>query len=174
MREEAAGLNPEIAPAGAQPVVGPVRDKLLEPFIAAVCAALGEMASSEVVVQAVYQTALHPTLGDLVAVVGLMSTTEEFLVLSFPEPTAAAIAGRILAGSTEAVDANLTSDCLGEVANVVAGQAKALLAETPYHFAFSMPRVVGHEFQPPAGLVCLTVTFRSDLGDFTMHLFLKL
>jgi chemotaxis protein CheX len=166
----------EIVAEGAQPISEENRDKLLEPFITATCTALGEMAGTEVVVRAVYQKAFHQTLGDIAGVLGLRSATEGFLVLSFPNRTATAIAGRILAGVTQEVDENLVRDCVGEITNVVAGQAKAMLAGTPYHFAFSMPRVVGagHELRPLPSLDCLVVAFSSAHGDFALQLFLNL
>ena len=174
MRKEVVLDPSEIA--GAQPVAGEIRDTLLEPFITATCVALGEMASTEVVVRAVYQKTVPHALGDIAAVLELLSAREGFLVLSFPERTAAALAGRILAGVAEEVDADLIRDCVGEIANVVAGQAKALLAGTPYRFAFSLPKVVvgGPEFRPKQGQDCLVVAFNSDLGEFAMQLVLEL
>jgi chemotaxis protein CheX len=166
----------ELASEGAQPVVREIRDQLLEPFIQAARAALGEMAATEVAVRAVYQKALHHTLGDIASVLGLLSGVEGFLVLGFPERTAAALARRILAGATEEVDENLIRDCVGEIANVVAGQAKAILAGTPYHFDFSLPGVVtgAKELPTRQRLDCFVVAFRSDQGDFSLQLFLKL
>ena len=175
MRKE-VGLDACVNASGdTQPVVGTIRDRLVEPFLAATCAALGEMAPTEVAVRsACWET--HPnSSGDLVAVLGLVAGTEGALVLRFPKRTAAALATRILAEVTEEVDENLLQDCVGEIANVVAGQAKALLADTPYRFTFSLPRVVAgaSEFQPQAGLDCLAINFSSDQGEFTMQLFLK-
>jgi chemotaxis protein CheX len=166
--------RPEIAPEGAQPVVGEIRDQLVEPFITATRSALGEMAGTEVVVRTVYQKALRHTLGDIAAVLGLQAATEGFLVLGFPRRTAADLAGRILAGVTQEVDENLIRDCVGEIANVVAGQAKAILAGTPYRFTFSLPEVVvgAKELRPSPSLVCLVVAFSSDLGEFDLQLFL--
>jgi len=157
--------------------VGEIRDKLLEPLISATCAALGEMASTELVVQAVCQTKLDQPLGDIAVVLGLTSATEGSLILSFPERTAAALAGRILAGVTEELDESMIRDCMGEIANVIAGQAKALLAGSPYRFAFSLPKVVvggSPEFRPQQGRDCLLVAFRTDLGEFALQLVLEL
>jgi chemotaxis protein CheX len=161
---------------GTQPVAGEIREKVVEPFIAALCVALGEMANTEVVVRAVYRKRIDQTLTDLTAVVEFLSATEEALVLHFPEQTAAALAGRILAGVKQEVEESLVRDCVGEIANVVAGQAKALLAGTPHRLTFSLPRVVvgaGHELRPGQDLDCLIVTFQSEVGDFAMQLFLK-
>jgi chemotaxis protein CheX len=152
-----------------QPPVEQIRDSL----IAATCAAVGEMAGTEVAARdSSPQTVDHP-LGDIAVVVELRSATGGLLVLHFPGRTAAALAGRILAGVTPQVDEDLVRDCMGEIANVVAGQAKALLAETPYRLTFSLPRVVaGSAFQPPRGGDCLTIPFGSKLGEFALQLFL--
>jgi CheY-specific phosphatase CheX len=156
-------------------VAGEIREQLVEPFITATRAALGEMAATEVAVRAVCQTALPHTLGDIAAVLGLLSGTAGFLVLGFPRRTAAALAGRILAGVKDEVDENLIRDCVGEMGNVIAGQAKAILAETPYRFAFSLPEVVvgPKELLPRPGPDCLVVVFGSDPGEFTLQLFPK-
>src|SRR5262245_33078000 len=148
----------EIAAEGGQPVAGEIRDQLLEPFITATRVALGEMASNDVVLQALYQETRHHHWGDIAAVLELKSETEGFLILSFPARTAAALAGRILAEVTTERDENLFGDCVGELANVVAGQAKALLADTPYRFAFFTPKVVvgaSSELRPRQDLDCL-------------------
>jgi chemotaxis protein CheX len=181
---------------GGQSVVDEVRDKLLEPFIAATRAALGEMAGADLVVRAVYRKPMQRALGDIAAVIGLRPVSMEsppsypstplagercrgeraMLLLSFPRRTAAALAGRILAGVATEVDENLIRDCVGEIANVVAGQAKALLAERPVRFGFSLPQVVvnADEFHPPPGLDCLVVAFTCDRGEFALQLFVEL
>jgi chemotaxis protein CheX len=164
-----------LVPEGAQPVSGEIRDKLLEPFITAACTALREMAEIEVAVESVYQTTLDRALGDIGAVIQLRSGGEGSLVISFPQQTAAALAGRILAGVTQKVNEDLIRDCVGEIANVVAGQAKALLADGPYRIAFSLPQIVvsANDFRPPPGLDALVVVFGSDQGGFALQLFLK-
>jgi chemotaxis protein CheX len=160
--------------ATGQAVSGEVRDKLLEPLIAATCAGLGEMADAEVVVRAGFQPTTHHALGDIAAVVGLRSR-EGFLVLSFPERTATALSRAILAGVTEEVDESLIRDCVGEIANVIAGQAKALLAGSPYPLTFSMPQVVDDaRVEPGHGLDCLVVHFGSNHGEFSLQVCLKL
>jgi chemotaxis protein CheX len=167
----------DLASEGGHPVVGEVRDNLLEPFIVATHTALSEMAGTEVMVRTIAQTTFAYPLGAISAVIGLRSTTEGSLVLSFPEPTAAALARRVLAGVTEELDENLVRDCVGETLNVIAGQAKALLAETPYRFAFSMPTdLVGAspELRPKPGLNCLVIAFSSELGEFALQLVLEL
>jgi chemotaxis protein CheX len=166
----------EFTAEGLPPVASEIRDKLVEPFITATRAALGEMARTEVVAGGVYQNRGHHLLADVTAVIRLTSAIDGCLVLSFPERTAATLARRILADVSVEVDEQLTHDCVGEIGNVVAGQAKALLAGTPYAFGFSFPTVIVDvkDFHPPAGLDCLIVDLRSNSGEFTLQLFLRL
>jgi chemotaxis protein CheX len=165
----------EIAAEGAEPVSAEIREKLLNPFIAATGAALGEMASTEVVVRALSRgPGRHPS-ENICAELRFTSGMEGSVVLIFPEGTAEALARRILAGVSSEVDPQLIRDCVGEIGNVVAGQAKALLAATPYHFTFSLPKVADVEdFQLPPVPNCLVVAFSCDFGDFALELFLKL
>ena len=73
------------------------------------------------------------------------------------------------------MDENLVRDCVGEIANVIAGQAKALLAGGPYHLTFSVPRIVVEEQDclPQPDQDCLAAVLSSDLEDFALQLFLK-
>jgi chemotaxis protein CheX len=161
------------ASGGAKPVAGEIRDNLREAFVAAVGAALSEMAGAEAVVREVFPKAPDEPLGGISAVLELQSTRTGSLVLTFPDPTASALASRILTGVTGVVDAGLIRDCVGEIANVVAGQAKAMLAGTAFHFTFAVPKVVvgdGPELRPKQGQECLGISFASVLGGFTLRL----
>jgi chemotaxis protein CheX len=172
MIREVALTQVELFSGGEQPISGEIRAGLLEPFIAAVCAALGEMAEMAVVVDHVYQTTSSRTPESVAAEVVLDWGDEGFLILSFPKTTAAALARQILAGTADDVDESLVRDCIGEVANVVAGQAKALLAGTPYRFTFAVPQVTAGDNQaaPSAGQACFAVAFRCAHGHFTMQI----
>jgi chemotaxis protein CheX len=163
----------EIAPEAGHPISDEVRFGLLEPFIAATRATLAEMAGTEVVVRAAAGADLFQVLGDVSAVVRLTSATDGYLVLGFPQRTAAALAERVFRGVVTEIDEDLINDCVGEIANVVAGQAKSLLATTPYHFSFSLPRVViggAPELGPHPGRDCLVVAFGTDMGEIALQL----
>ncbi len=160
----------------AEPVPPEVRELLVEPFIAAASLTLTELAQTEPVVRSTYRTAHPRTLGDVSAVLGLMPEAGELLVLSFPAPTAAALAGRVLAEVTPAPDDELVRDCLGELANVIAGQAKTLLAETPYQLLLATPSVLsgpGLEVGARPDIESLVVVFGSDAGDFALQICLR-
>src|SRR5271169_6203946 len=115
-------------------------------------------------------------LGDISAVLGLIAEVGELLVLSFPAKTAAALAGRVLAEVTQAPDDELIRDCMGELANVIAGQAKTLLAETPYQLLLATPSILlGPELEvaAPPDTETLVVVFGTEAGDFALQVCLK-
>jgi chemotaxis protein CheX len=148
-------------------------DPLREAFIAAVYMAIGEMAGVQVFARSVCPNEFDEPTGVISAVLALKSAAVSALILRFPAPTAAALASRILVGATSEVSADLVQDCVGEIANVVAGQAKALLAGTPYHFVFTVPEVKTYgirEPQPGGGQETLGISFETELGGFIVRL----
>lgn len=156
----------------AQPVDPATRLQLLEPFIAATTTALGEMAGVEVFVSSVAQGDAPDLPTDVAAIIELTGATNGLLVFSLPQGTAAALARRVLKDISEEPDDSLIRDCVGEIGNVIAGQAKALLADGPRHFVFSISRRGGADFRPAPGLRRLVIGFHSVQGDFTLQLLL--
>jgi chemotaxis protein CheX len=144
------------------------RDELIEAFTAATTFALREMVGVEAVVRE-----SRPAPGASLSAVIRLTTAggEGRLVLSCSESTAAALAARVLAQAVNAVPPEMVRDCLGEVANVVAGQAKVLLVGHPAHFTLSTPTVrAGEAGELAAGT--WTIPFASDVGEVTVHLLL--
>jgi chemotaxis protein CheX len=162
----------EGAPEGALPVGQAIRAALLEPFIEATRTTLAEMAGVEPAVAAVYQATRDHPPGDIAAMVALTSPALRTLVIAYPERTAAALAKRIMTVGAVDVDDSLIRDCVGEIANVVAGQAKALLAATPYRFVFALPKVVAGAgaLEDEADVDCLVIAFDSACGRFALRL----
>jgi chemotaxis protein CheX len=161
---------------GSEPIPAEIRDTLVESFLAATRAALAEMANTEVVVQAIHQNPQRAASCDISVVIGLAFATEGRLILSFPRQTAVSLASRMLTEVTTTLEEPLIRDCLGEISNVIAGQAKTLLAETQFQFAFSLPKFVSGDSEPPPtpGLQCLAIVFGSDIGEFTLQVFLQI
>lgn len=133
----------------------------IEPFVAAVGVTLRELTG----IEATPREAGPNESNDLSAVIRM--TCDGFVVLRFTLATATALAERMLDGAAP-VDEEMVRDCMGELANVVAGQAKALLRGTADHFAFSTP-VVGAD---PPGLPIdrwREVAFDSPVGEFLLR-----
>jgi CheY-specific phosphatase CheX len=144
-------------------------NELLEALSAAVPFALHEMAGVEVVVHSTAPESAPGGSTEVSAQIRLATGAGAWrLVLSFPQPTAAVLAGRILAGTGTEGAADMVRDCAGEMANVVAGQAKALLLGSPFHFTLSTPTVSVGSWPVCEGWV---IRFESDAGAFAAHLF---
>jgi chemotaxis protein CheX len=161
----------------AQPIPPEMRNEVLEAFIQAVCVTLREMASTGVFLQDCSLTRGHRTLGEVSAIIALRFEAggTGSLVLGCSEATAAGLARRVLAEIGEEPDEAMIRDCLGEIANVVAGQAKVVLLGTRWHFLLSTPRIVsaaGQELPQCAGGECLVAVFGSDVGEMVVEVYL--
>ena len=94
------------------------------------------------------------------------------LALGVSDAIAVALARRVLAGEVSVIDGDLAADCLGEIANVIAGHGKALLSGTDGHYVFGTPKIfAGPAPATPFGpsLDWHTLVFQSDLGEITLR-----
>ena len=67
-------------------------------------------------------------------------------------------------------------DGIGEIINMIAGQAKSQLANTKYHFTFSIPTTVsgaGHEINHRQGTPNIAVLFEADGEEFIIQVCLS-
>lgn len=157
-------------------VIGPLapdlRRQLAEPLVTAVEQTLSQMAGAEVTVRSTYQRGKPAALGDVSVTLTLSHSLEGLLILSFSTSTAEALARRILVDVAEQLDPVMVADCMGEIANIVAGQAKALLHGTPNHFVFSTPMVtLGPDNKMfKDGMTSLVIVFDSEQGVFALQL----
>lgn len=160
----------------ALPVLDDIRNGLLEPFEMGVRHTLQEMAGTEIEVLATYQKSNYRMFGDITAVLGLIAATEGAMALSVPEATATALVQRVMSGVGEALDRDMICDCVGEIANVIGGQAKTMLAGTPYHFRLSTPTIVSggsYEIRHKPGMPCMVMVFGTDVGNFALQICLN-
>jgi len=111
---------------------------------------------------------------DVSAVIGLSGNAFGSVVLSVPKETAHEVVSRLLGES------NISDDCLadgiGELANMIAGAAKAILASNGIKTFISIPRVVmghGHCIYRPKEVPCVEIAFETELGNVTLEVCLK-
>jgi chemotaxis protein CheX len=147
-----------------------IPDDLVEAFATAVPFALKEMADVEAVVRDSRVASAADGFADVAATIRLATRCGEGrLVLSVPKQTAAALARRILVEVGIVVTPDVIRDCIGEVANVVAGQAKAQLVGSDSHFTLSTPIVeTGEQVQPTSSR--WIIQFDSNVGEFAAHI----
>ncbi len=141
-------------------------DELLEPFVAAVATTLREMAGVEAVERDRFWTPGGPGRGDVTAILPLAGASAGWLAVALPAATATAIARRVLAETGVEPDDIMVRDCAGELANVIAGQAKTLAFGTPHHFTLATPTVASGAAIPTGG--GWAIAFASDIGEFDL------
>lgn len=142
---------------------------LIEAFIESVATAFREMAGVETSLSEAIRAAGNEEYLDITASLPLAAVAGAGrLILSFPERTAAALACRVLNDET---DAQMIRDCAGEMANVIAGQAKTILVGTPAHFTLSTPTVVTDK-QSDVTAGWWLLRFNSEIGKFILYIHL--
>ena len=144
-------------------------------FVEAVGLTLRDAAMTESGLREVTAEVLPLTSEGVSAALAIRSARVDQLVLCLPQATAAALAERVLTGAVEgSLDESMVCDCAGELANVTAGQAKALLSGTPDRLTFSMPTVFagpGVPLREGKAAGCHVAHFVSEVGDFALRLY---
>jgi len=110
---------------------------------------------------------------DISGVIGLTGEAQGVISLSFPKLLALKIVSQLLGVQIKIVGAEVT-DGIGEIANIVAGNAKQHL--TKYKLSISLPNVVvgtGHRIAVQSGVPTIIVPLECTLGNFAMEISLK-
>src|SRR5262245_51784995 len=118
-------------PPASGPISPEVFQQIVDAFVTATTTAVGEWVDTDVLVRSATLSSPAPTPGTILARIDLDGERLRQLTMSFPPSTAVALARLALRDAAVDPDLDLVRDCTGEIANIVAGQAKALLAGTP-------------------------------------------
>ena len=112
-------------------------------------------------------------LSEVSALIGLAGETTGSVVLSFSRQTAINIVSRFAKQKFQALGSEIL-DGVGELVNIIAGNAKQDLAD--YRIEISLPGVItgsSYKIHWPEGVPVVTIPFESDLGEFTVNVSLK-
>jgi CheY-specific phosphatase CheX len=159
-------------PPDAQPIPDDLRAQLLAPFVEGVTTALREGANTEACERMAYRARLGRAK-DMVASLEISAAMARRLALGVDAATATTLAHRMLNETLANPDDALIRDCLGELANVAAGQAKALLHGTPHAFAFGTPQITTGDLSSDGIEDCLIAVLSTDAGDVAVELFVQ-
>lgn len=114
--------------------------------------------------------------GDVTGIINLVSQQKTgSLAISFTKPVALEIAKRMLRMETDTID-EMVRDLVGEIANMMAGGAKAKLQEHGYDFELTFPSVIVEDerniiHNNNASTVILP--FVTESGEFFVELYFK-
>ena len=114
----------------------------------------------------------YPTY-DISGVIGLSGEAQGSISLSFPRAVAEKFIKAML-GNPDTLDEDELADGIGEIANIVAGNAKKYL--TKFNLSISLPNVIigkKHTLAGQSGSPTIMVPFSSKHGGFVMEVSLK-
>jgi chemotaxis protein CheX len=149
--------------------------RLLDPFIEATLHVFRTFVGSEIQVRRRFVKRNHRLFGDISGIMGLSGRATGSVGISLPSELAREIVSRILGQPPEGEITDMTRDGIGEVVNMIAGQASAAFADGPNRFHFGLPAVVtgyGHTVVHNTGkspAPCLVATFQMLGREFALQ-----
>ncbi len=148
--------------------------KYINPFLNSTVHTFASMIQLQVSPQAPFSKDKPYPSYDVSGIIGLTGQARGYITLSFPKQVAIKVAGKLLAADIKTVDADVT-DAVGELTNIIAGNAKKDLHGLDV--SISLPRIIvgkEHNINGPGHAQHVVVPFKSDLGLFNLEVSLAL
>ena len=145
--------------------------EIAKPFITAAVEVLAMMAGMTVTPQKPYVKKNLTAEGDISAIVGVTGTYQGTISISFPKECAIAMVKGMLGNDIEDIIQD-SRDAVGEVCNMISGQARAALGSKGVSLQGSTPSVIvgdRHSISHAAGVPVVAIPFSTANGDFTLE-----
>jgi len=110
---------------------------------------------------------------DISGVIGLSGDALGAIALSFPKDVALKAVSAMIGSECTEIDYEVT-DGIGEITNIIAGNAKIGLSK--FNLSISLPNIIigkDHTIQSLSDIPALLVPFASTIGNFSMEVALK-
>lgn len=150
--------------------------RFINPFVTSTVNALKTMANVEVARGTPFIKGSFQALADVSGIIGLAGEAKGAVVVSFPFGLARRIYEAMTGDAVKDGDPGI-ADVVGEIANMVAGGAKGLLAEMGANFRISVPSVVTgkeHTISHKSDAPCLVIPFQLGSDTFWLQVSMKL
>ncbi|OVE74132.1 hypothetical protein BVX93_00455 [bacterium B13(2017)] len=108
---------------------------------------------------------------DISGSIGLAGKTNGVVAVIFQEEVACKISENMLQEAHNTID-DTVKDTIGELANMIAGGAKGIMAEKGLNFTIALPSVVvgaDHTISYPNGVPCMIIPFKIPKIDKEFH-----
>jgi chemotaxis protein CheX len=145
-----------------------IEERLIQPFINATLTVLRTMAFTEAHAKPPYLKNENVAKGDVSGVIGMTGDASGSLSVSFPEATILAIVSNMFAEEMAEVDDEIR-DAVGEITNMISGQARKELEELGTSLESAIPTVISgqnHTIKHITSYPIVAITFRLDRGEF--------
>ncbi len=149
-----------------------VNVEFINPFIDATRSVFSSMCMVEVARKNIFIKPDYKMLGDISGVMQLSGTASGSVVISMSSQLACLVVGNMLGEPPAKELSQDVQDAVGEIINMISGQAKASLVKTKYHFTISIPKVVtgpGHEIAHLPGTPNIVVVFEGAGHSFSLQ-----
>ena len=143
--------------------------EFINPFVSAVSKTFETMVNLKVTRSAPELKKNQRTLYPISGIIGLSGNVVGTVILTMSESFALKAASVLLMDDQDTINADVL-DAIGELTNMVAGNAKAQLEE--YKLSLSLPNViygVGTEVHFPEHSQPITIPFDSEIGPFAIE-----
>src|SRR3954447_17097372 len=144
-----------------------MRAEYINPFVAAVAKTFSTMLSCETRRNSLHLKDDAAPMHEISGIIGLSGRAVGSVVLSLSREVALRAASTMLMMDSTEIDADVL-DAVGELTNMIAGAAKAELAE--YELSISLPNVItgrDHRVRFPSNVQPICVPFDTDWGPLT-------
>lgn len=144
---------------------------LINPFINATVNVLETMAFTKVTAGKPYLKTEDMANGDVSGVIGLMGEVSGTLSVSFTEKCILAIVSSMLGQEMKELNEEI-KDAVGEISNMISGQARQALDETGRVLKAAIPSVImgkNHSIKHITTHPIMAIPFTTDHGGFTIE-----
>lgn len=152
-----------------------MREELINPFLLATIHVLKTMLHLEPVAGKPYIKKESSTRGDISGIVGIIGDTEGSLCLTFSKNCILYIVSKLFGEEQQEINEEV-KDAVGELTNMISGDARRRLEEVGYHFQGAVPSVVSgpnHEIKHITKGPILAIPFNTEAGNFIVEICFK-
>jgi chemotaxis protein CheX len=145
--------------------------KLINPFINATMNVLETMAFITVSVGKPYLKQDNVAVGDVTGVLGLTGVANGTISVTFEEKCILSIVSKMFGETMKELNGDIT-DAVGELTNMISGQARRELEEMGKIFKAAIPSVVtgrNHTISHFTNGPKIAIPFKTDNGEFTIE-----
>jgi len=149
--------------------------EIAKPFVTATTNVLSTMAGIQPIPGQPYVKKNNVAKGDVSAVVGITGHKNGSISVTFTKQCTIAVVKAMLGDDIQDIIQD-TKDAVGEVTNMISGQARAALSEMGMTFQGATPSVImgdGHTISHVTKSPVIAIPFKTNHGEFTVEFCLE-
>ena len=145
--------------------------EFINPFLSATINVIKTMAFTEVTPGKPYAKKDHTAAGDVSGIIGITGATEGSLSISFSEACICHIVSNMFGEKISSLNQEV-EDAVGEITNMISGDARRVLAEKGIALQGAIPTVISgkdHTIKHMAKGPSVAIPFQTEAGQFLVE-----